>query len=162
MSRPSELKQEVVDMFNAGLSVTAITEETGWKRKEVEEVLTTAGLLRAKSSLDEEAIVKMYRDGERISTIATTHQIHFPTIYKILDKHKVTYRSTSKEDRQYMLDIAVTMYQNGETIFRINLDTNVSVNSLYKELLRLEIPLRRHTTPNTPNTPTHRHTDTTN
>lgn len=156
MAIPVEVINEMVEMYMAGHSVREVAEEFGRAPSTVYAVFQDAGVELRKESRESvcahlepklvEWVVDDYVKGVPVAKMIKMTGLSQHTIYQILEEKEVPTRASPAERRKVhskSLEEAIQKYQAGDKLIKIYVDTGVGTNTLYAELYRRNIPLRR-------------------
>jgi hypothetical protein len=149
-------KADVVEMFQAGMSLTDIAAELDCAPKIVRAMLVEERLIQrpgrqsnatAVKEDDRKQMIKDYVEN-KVPAIQLIQQyrLTWNAFYHILDEEGIKYREIKQVDRMarlQRLDRAIEMYVGGARIWEIENETGIRQPVLHGELHKRSIPLRR-------------------
>lgn len=141
-----ETENEIVQMYDSGMKVSAIAAEMSKSTTAVRNVLKKydRDLSVIKPLRDEETIINQYVQNIPIPAILTEHNLTYSMLYSILSKHQVPVRKVANEaNRRVQYDLAVEMYKDGMPLWQITSETGIAQPALHSELHKRGVPLRR-------------------
>ena len=139
-------EQEIVRMYQAGLSVVVIAAETEVSITTIRSVIKLHGLEKPEKppAQGDDLVGIDYTTNMPVPELLQKHSITYQKLYTILDKLNIPLRShASIPSRQAFLDQAVQMYQDGIPLWKIQDETGVHQPTLHAALHTRNIPLRR-------------------
>jgi len=137
---------EVADMFDQGMSITAIAEELGMSEGTVRSDLHKLGkdTRRPSKNPNEEQIVLQYQTAKPVSDILREYNLSYAQLYAILDRRDIPLRKhTAKITSAERLAQAIELYKSGQELWFIKNETGIAQPTLHAEIHRLGIPLRK-------------------
>lgn len=138
--------QEMLVMFDAGISVVGIANEFGVSTQTTRRILKDRGKETGHKTrvVNEDAIARAYQEGTPVPDILATHKITYAVLYKILADHEIPTRKAEHRGMgTSILDRAVELYEAGVPLWSIKQDTGVAQPTLHSELHRRGVALRR-------------------
>ncbi len=149
--------EEIREMVEGGMSVTAIAEELELSASHVSKLISALGLGDAKtrrtalsrlSPEDVQRIISLYLDNAPVGIICTDWGLSYNALYKLLGDNGVELRAhsvASTEVKNQRMDAAVRMYEAGARLYDIEEETGIRQPQLHRELHKRKIPLRKTT-----------------
>ena len=149
-------ENEIIEMYDKGLSATAISEELDLPLADVKAQLQLEGriaktgrpLTTAEMTAEEVAtLLSEYTENRTPAVqLIAKYGITWNAFYKLLEEHNVPYREIKHEERvarEVRLERAITMYKGGARIWEIEAETGIRQPVLHNTLHARGIPLRR-------------------
>jgi hypothetical protein len=150
------MDDEIIKMYEGGLSVNDIAFEMGRPVQEIKKILQAVGVIQKqgrKSSTEtlsekqRKEIVKHYVDNTLTGIqIIAKYAITWNGLYKLLDEEGIPFREFKRNDRiarEMRMERAIEMYQGGARLWEITNETGIRQPQLHAELHKRDIPLRR-------------------
>jgi len=146
---------EVRRMVEGGMSVAAIAEELDVSSARISQLVHALGLgdsVKRKSSLsrltpeDIADAIAMYQDGQPVAAIIMKHKLNYNSFYKLLGDQGIEMRDRGPEGkdlRKDRLDLAVSLYERGISLYSIEVETGIRQPEVHRELHKRGIQLRR-------------------
>jgi len=139
-------KQELITMFNQGMSIDDIATELEVSVSTVRAVLKENGLVKPKSEPTEVElqIAVDYTGDLPVPTILQKYHITYARLYTILSDQEVSLRKqVNAAGRSASLEAAIAMYKDGTPLWKIKTETGIAQPTLHAELHTRQIPFRR-------------------
>lgn len=147
--------EEALEMSNKGVPIDQIALELDVAQSTIYRWLRESGAAkkdRVKSVLDKlseserKDITERWLAGSSALSLIQEFGLNYNAFYRLMREEGVEYDAKKDEraqDRTDRMNTAVTMYENGEYLWKIKLETGVYQPALHEELHKRDIVLRR-------------------